>query len=295
MLFRRGSRLEAPLVLDAAGATIGAVERRGFARLPLDRQERMRRNHADNQDSHIITPNLLAVGDGVTTEDAGKATSQRAVEEMSSFVEDAGIAEQSPRKAKRTMDEAAAHTDDVLRGLELGGSTTLDMLARTADPNIWVGRHVGDSNRQQNRGGLVIGRTVPQSVDFFDPRLNQVVPAVSNTLAGRGRVGFWQAVQIAGKFGVQRSLFMDQAELLRVMPGDEFLLYTDGNEVYRGGGTQIVTPEVMAAESARYDTAAEAAGALITFPERLADQTPEPGTLVKNDDFTVIVGRLAVA
>jgi serine/threonine protein phosphatase PrpC len=290
MLFRRGSRLEAPLVLDAAGATIGAVARDGFSKLPAYRQEHMLKTHGENQDSFVITPNCLAIADGVTTLDAGKATSQSVVEEMTSFLDDAGIAEQSPRRAKRTMDAAAAHADDVLYQLGLGGSATADVIARTADPNVFVGRHVGDSKAQQNRSGLVVYQTVPQSV-----RLPDGGEAVANTFAGRGRFGFWQAARAAVRFHVSPSLFMDQTRLLPVQPGDEFLLYSDGQQAFRGN-RQIITPEMLAEESARHSTAAEAVGALVVFPETLAEQAEPAGSIIaKGDDIVVVSGRLSQA
>jgi serine/threonine protein phosphatase PrpC len=168
------------------------TERGGFRLLTPAQQALRLSRHKGNQDSVRVTPSGLYVSDGVSTthggefaSEGGKLASQTAVDEISSYVEDAGISEQSPRRAKRTLAEAAAHADDIISRQYPIGSAAVVAAARTGNPNVIATYVAGDARLQQNRNGKVLFQTAPQNVVVVDR--GQPREIVSNTLNGMGR------------------------------------------------------------------------------------------------------------
>lgn len=288
MIFWRRPRIKAPLVLDAHGISLGATERRAFAMASAARRAAVLKSHPENQDSFDVRPDGLYAADGITSGDDGKLHSETAIREFADGVEYAGVAEQSPKQALRTLGEIAAHTDDVLGRLGLEGGSTLNVWVRTGDPEIWGNYYAGDTRSQHNRNGRVRFQTRPQNVTVQGQEL------LANCFNGEGRSNMEEARRYAARTHARPWVFMDQLRLVRVRPGDELVHYSDGMKA--GRGKTGTTPERIARVSAQYPTAAEAAGALVLLPETLADLSPHPETFpLALDDLLVVVGRLSVA
>ncbi len=181
------------------------------------------RVRAHNEDAGLVTPDLVAVADGMGGHAAGEVASRLAVEALRAVGDSERSGELRPEDV---LDAVVAANDSILRSAaqnprQHGMATTLAALARVKVQGAphWVAVNIGDSR---------VYRVV-------DGRLTQVSEDHSEVaeLVGRGLLTPDEALVHPARNIVTRCLGRDPLEpvdswVLPPHPGERFLLCTDG-------------------------------------------------------------------